>query len=117
MGAQESVMRAAIADMVPVNRLGLAYGVLNTFYGFFWFGGSILMGGIVRFLSGNSHCVFCGDSARFRSNADTGKDPTSIRKDGKWGQKTRIKGYRFLLLEQVPGPFQAGVIRYSDITR
>ncbi|HTY24272.1 MAG TPA: MFS transporter [Desulfomonilaceae bacterium] len=44
MGAQESVMRAAIAEMVPANRLGLAYGVLNTAYGVFWFGGSVLMG-------------------------------------------------------------------------
>jgi MFS-type transporter involved in bile tolerance (Atg22 family) len=52
MGAQESVMRAAIADMVPVNRLGLAYGVLNTFYGFFWFGGSILMGVLYDFSPG-----------------------------------------------------------------
>jgi len=52
MGAQESVMRAAIADMVPVHRLGLAYGVLNTFYGFFWFGGSILMGVLYDFSPG-----------------------------------------------------------------
>ncbi len=44
MGAQESVMRAAIAEMVPANRLGLAFGVLNTAYGVFWFGGSVLMG-------------------------------------------------------------------------
>lgn len=44
MGAQESVMRAAIADMVPVNRRGSAYGIFNTGYGVFWFLGSALMG-------------------------------------------------------------------------
>jgi MFS family permease len=49
MGAQESVVRAAIADMVPASRLGLAYGVLNTVYGFFWFGGSVLMGVLYDF--------------------------------------------------------------------
>ncbi|MGB9616473.1 MAG: MFS transporter [Desulfomonilaceae bacterium] len=44
MAAQESVVRAAVADMVPAQRLGLAYGVLNTVYGLFWFGGSVLLG-------------------------------------------------------------------------
>lgn len=44
MGAQESVMRAAIAEMVPMHRRGAAYGVFNTGYGVFWFCGSALMG-------------------------------------------------------------------------
>jgi MFS family permease len=44
MGAQESVMRAAIADMVPANRRGSAYGIFNATYGIFWFLGSALMG-------------------------------------------------------------------------
>ncbi len=44
MGAQESVMRASIADLVPTNRLGFAFGVFNTGYGLFWFVGSALMG-------------------------------------------------------------------------
>jgi len=44
MGAQESIMRAAIADMVPADRRGSAYGLFNTGYGFFWFLGSALMG-------------------------------------------------------------------------
>jgi len=52
MGAQESVMRAAVADMVPVHRLGLAYGVLNSVYGVFWFGGSVLMGVLYDFSPG-----------------------------------------------------------------
>jgi MFS family permease len=44
MGAQESVMRAAIAEMVPADKRGSAYGVFNTGYGVFWFLGSALMG-------------------------------------------------------------------------
>jgi MFS family permease len=44
MGAQESIMRAAIAGMVPPDRRGTAYGVFNTGYGMFWFAGSALMG-------------------------------------------------------------------------
>jgi MFS family permease len=44
MGAQESIMRAAIAGMVPANRRGSAYGIFNTGYGVFWFLGSALIG-------------------------------------------------------------------------
>jgi len=44
MGAQESVMRAALAEMVPADKRGSAYGVFNTGYGIFWFLGSALMG-------------------------------------------------------------------------
>jgi MFS family permease len=44
MGAQESIMRAAVASMVPRNRLGLAFGTLNTGYGLLWFAGSLVMG-------------------------------------------------------------------------
>ena len=44
MGAQESIMRAAIAEMVPANRRGSAYGVFNTGYGVAWFLGSACMG-------------------------------------------------------------------------
>ncbi|MDH7577852.1 MAG: MFS transporter [Bacillota bacterium] len=44
MAAQESVLRAAISEMVPSNRRGSAYGIFNTGYGLFWFLGSSLMG-------------------------------------------------------------------------
>lgn len=44
MGAQESIMRAAIAGMVPANQRGSAYGIFNSAYGVFWFLGSALMG-------------------------------------------------------------------------
>jgi len=44
MGAQESVMRAAIAEMAPAERRGTAYGVFNSIFGLSWFLGSAIMG-------------------------------------------------------------------------
>jgi MFS family permease len=44
MGIQETIMRAAIADLTPVERRGFAYGVFNTAYGAGWFLGGALMG-------------------------------------------------------------------------
>ena len=44
MGAQESIMRAAVAGMVPMSRRGSAYGIFNTAYGVFWFLGSVFLG-------------------------------------------------------------------------
>jgi MFS family permease len=44
MGAQESILRAAVAGMVPPERRGTAYGLFNTGYGLCWFAGSALMG-------------------------------------------------------------------------
>ena len=44
MGAQESIMRAAVAGIVPAARRGTAYGVFNSGYGLLWFAGSALMG-------------------------------------------------------------------------
>ena len=44
MGAQESVMRAAVAAMAPKEKLGTAFGTMNMIYGVAWFGGSALLG-------------------------------------------------------------------------
>ena len=44
MGAQESIMRAAVSDMVAKEKRGTAFGVFNTGYGLAWFAGSALMG-------------------------------------------------------------------------
>jgi predicted MFS family arabinose efflux permease len=44
MGAQESILRAAIAGMVPHDRRGTAYGLFNAVYGLSWFLGSAAMG-------------------------------------------------------------------------
>jgi len=44
MGAQESIMRAAIAGMVPMDKRSTGYGIFNAGFGLFWFLGSALMG-------------------------------------------------------------------------
>jgi len=44
MGAQESILRAAVADLVPSDKRATAYGVFNTFYGVSWFVGSAAFG-------------------------------------------------------------------------
>jgi MFS family permease len=44
MGSQETIMRAAIADLTPVGRRGFAYGIFHTVYGASWFLGSYVMG-------------------------------------------------------------------------
>jgi MFS family permease len=44
MGAQESIMRAAVAEMSPVSVRGSAYGFFSTIYGVAWFIGSFTLG-------------------------------------------------------------------------
>lgn len=44
MGIQETIMRAAIADLTPMERRGFAYGIFNTVYGAGWLVGGALMG-------------------------------------------------------------------------
>jgi MFS family permease len=44
MGIQETIMRAAIADLTPRRRRGAAYGVFNTVYGGAWFAGGLVIG-------------------------------------------------------------------------
>jgi len=44
MGIHETIMRAAIADLTPIEHRGFAYGIFNTIYGVAWLLGSALMG-------------------------------------------------------------------------
>ena len=44
MGAQESIMRAGVAEMVSLHKRGSAYGVFSTGFGVCWFLGSASMG-------------------------------------------------------------------------
>jgi len=46
MGAQESVMRAMVARMIPRDHRGSAYGLFNAIYGLAWFLGSALLGAL-----------------------------------------------------------------------
>jgi MFS family permease len=44
MGAQESIMRAAVGQMIPTDKRASAYGLFHTGFGISWFLGSALMG-------------------------------------------------------------------------
>jgi MFS family permease len=44
MGAQESILKAAVANLIPVYKRGTAFGVFNTGFGVFWFLGSLALG-------------------------------------------------------------------------
>jgi predicted MFS family arabinose efflux permease len=44
MGAQESILKAELAEMIPSEKRGMAFGTFNASYGLFWFTGSTLMG-------------------------------------------------------------------------
>lgn len=46
LASQESVMRAAVAELIPTQRRAAAYGVFNAGYGAAWFAGSALMGAL-----------------------------------------------------------------------
>ncbi|MDD3582122.1 MAG: MFS transporter [Desulfobacca sp.] len=44
MGALESILKAALADLAPAHRRATAFGIFHTGFGLFWFLGSALMG-------------------------------------------------------------------------
>jgi MFS family permease len=44
LGAQESIVRAVVADIVPCDRRASGFGIFNAGFGLAWFGGSALMG-------------------------------------------------------------------------
>ena len=44
MAIHETIMRASIADLIPKERRGFAYGIFNTVYGSAWLLGSTVLG-------------------------------------------------------------------------
>jgi MFS family permease len=44
LGAQQATLRAGIAQLIPIEKRGNAYGVFNGVYGVLWFLGSVTMG-------------------------------------------------------------------------
>jgi MFS family permease len=49
MGALESIIKAALAEMVPRDRRGTGFGLFNAGFGLTWFLGSALMGFLYEF--------------------------------------------------------------------
>lgn len=58
MGGQETILRAALADLTSMRKRGTAYGIFNTLYGGAWFAGSLVLGWLyemdIRILIGYS---------------------------------------------------------------
>ena len=52
LGAHESVLRAAIASMVPAGRRAAAYGLFYAGYGACWFAGSVAIGALADWSAG-----------------------------------------------------------------
>lgn len=46
LGAHESVMQAAVAEIIPPERLGSAYGLFGAVFGIAWLAGSALLGAL-----------------------------------------------------------------------
>ena len=44
LSAQESILKAALADIIPTDRRAYGFGMFATVFGVFWFAGSALMG-------------------------------------------------------------------------
>jgi MFS family permease len=44
LSAQESIVRATVAELVPKEKRGTAYGIFNALFGGFWFLGSFFLG-------------------------------------------------------------------------
>jgi len=49
MGAQESILKAAVSTMVPKNSRATGYGIFECSFGIFWFLGSWLLGMLYEF--------------------------------------------------------------------
>lgn len=52
MGAQESVIKAALAEMIPKERRASAFGISQAVFGLFWLLGSVLMGVLYEYSLG-----------------------------------------------------------------
>jgi MFS family permease len=52
MGSLESIIKAALAEMVPRQRRATGFGLFNAGFGLFWFLGSVLMGFLYDFSLG-----------------------------------------------------------------
>ncbi|MEJ2291916.1 MAG: MFS transporter [Deinococcales bacterium] len=52
LGLQESLMRAAVADLSPAERRGTAYGLFDAAFGTAWMVGSLAMGGLFELGAG-----------------------------------------------------------------
>ena len=48
LGIQETIMKAAVANMIPIAKRGLVFGIFNATFGITWLLGSYIHGNIVQ---------------------------------------------------------------------
>jgi hypothetical protein len=58
MGAQESILKAAVAGFVPADKRGSAYGIFNTAMAYHMISGQFGDGNFVRALNYLAGCIF-----------------------------------------------------------
>lgn len=51
LGVLDSVAKAVIAEVLPLEKRGTGYGVFHASFGAFWFGGSVLLGALYEHVS------------------------------------------------------------------
>ncbi len=61
MGAQESILKAAVAGLVPADKRGSAYGIFNTAMADRMISGQFGYGNFVRSLNYLAGCIFSCD--------------------------------------------------------
>ena len=61
MGAQESILKAAVAGLVPADKRGSAYGIFNTAMAYHMISGQLGDGNFVRSLNYLAGCIFSCD--------------------------------------------------------
>lgn len=58
MGAQESILKAAVAKLVKKNQRAAGYGLFYFCFGFFWFVGSVILGIVYEKTISGSFWIF-----------------------------------------------------------
>ncbi|WP_445244676.1 hypothetical protein [Microcoleus sp. OTE_8_concoct_300] len=67
MGAQESILKAAVAGFVPADKRGSAYGIFNTAMAYHRISGQFGEGNFVRSLNYLPGCIFSCDPTPYSS--------------------------------------------------
>ena len=80
MGAQESILKAAVAGLVPADKRGSAYGIFNTAMAYHMISGQFGDGNFVRSLNYLAGCIFSWDSAPYSSSLVAGEKAIACHK-------------------------------------
>ena len=73
MGAQESILKAAVAGLVPADKRGSAYGIFNTAMAYHMISGQFGDGNFVRSLNYLPGCIFSCDPTPYSSSLVAGE--------------------------------------------